>query len=235
MCPDILPAKKWATLKSHLHIYPTHQITQAVRRRTLVRPITNSNSTKLYFPTLRQVVSCDFSTGVINHYLLFGGVEVVVKGACGVEDVWDVRSVAVIVGCCREDCWLYYFSLIFRYFSAPTQNRQTSERWKMSRLMRPPFIDPTTGVAYDTDKGDFEGYLTKQSMWLRVRTFSASSRGIYLWYVPSCWLLVIGLETSVFHPQGFAFILCKNSIRSSPRYDWFEPLYNRQVGRLEST
>ncbi|KAL7489191.1 hypothetical protein ACHAW6_014761 [Cyclotella cf. meneghiniana] len=37
----------------------------------------------------------------------------------------------------------------------------------MSRLMRPPFIDPTTGVAYDTDKGDFEGYLTKQSMWLR--------------------------------------------------------------------
>ena len=34
--------------------------------------------------------------------------------------------------------------------------------------MRPPYIDPTTGVAYDTDKGDYEGYLTKQSMWLRV-------------------------------------------------------------------
>eukprot|EP00970_Alexandrium_tamarense_P012120 scaffold2748_cov193-Alexandrium_tamarense.AAC.28 len=37
----------------------------------------------------------------------------------------------------------------------------------MSRLMRPPYIDPDTGVAYDTDKGEYEGYLTKQSMWLR--------------------------------------------------------------------
>ena len=39
----------------------------------------------------------------------------------------------------------------------------------MSRLARPPFIDATTGIAYDTDKAEFEGYLTKQSMWLRVR------------------------------------------------------------------
>jgi len=37
----------------------------------------------------------------------------------------------------------------------------------MNHLPRPPFIDPTTGVAYDTDRADFEGYLTKQSMWLR--------------------------------------------------------------------
>jgi len=39
----------------------------------------------------------------------------------------------------------------------------------MSRLARPPYIDTTTGIAYDTDKAEFEGYLTKQSMWLRVR------------------------------------------------------------------
>ncbi|KAL7470348.1 hypothetical protein ACHAXS_010568, partial [Conticribra weissflogii] len=37
----------------------------------------------------------------------------------------------------------------------------------MSRLSRPPYIDAATGVAYDTDKAEFEGYLTKQSMWLR--------------------------------------------------------------------
>mmetsp|Transcript_25421 Transcript_25421/g.36277 ORF Transcript_25421/g.36277 Transcript_25421/m.36277 type:complete len:168 (+) Transcript_25421:192-695(+) len=37
----------------------------------------------------------------------------------------------------------------------------------MSRLARPPYIDTTTGIAYDTDKAEFEGYLTKQSMWLR--------------------------------------------------------------------
>ncbi len=40
----------------------------------------------------------------------------------------------------------------------------------MSRLSRPPYIDAATGVAYDTDKAEFEGYLTKQSMWLRVRS-----------------------------------------------------------------
>ncbi|KAL9191497.1 hypothetical protein ACHAXT_001203 [Thalassiosira profunda] len=32
------------------------------------------------------------------------------------------------------------------------------------RLTRPPFIDPTTGIAYDTANSEFEGYLTKQSM-----------------------------------------------------------------------
>lgn len=36
------------------------------------------------------------------------------------------------------------------------------------RLTRPPFIDPTTGIAYDASNSEVEGYLTKQSMWLRV-------------------------------------------------------------------
>ena len=44
----------------------------------------------------------------------------------------------------------------------------------MSRLSRPPYFDPTTGVVYDADKAEFEGYLTKQSMWLRVRIASAN-------------------------------------------------------------
>ncbi|KAL3759406.1 hypothetical protein ACHAWU_000705 [Discostella pseudostelligera] len=35
------------------------------------------------------------------------------------------------------------------------------------RLIRPPFIDPATGIAYDTSNSEFEGYLTKQSLWLR--------------------------------------------------------------------
>ena len=47
----------------------------------------------------------------------------------------------------------------------------------MSRLARPPYIDTTTGIAYDTDKAEFEGYLTKQSMWLRVRR---------IWYFSCC-------------------------------------------------
>mmetsp|Transcript_30259 Transcript_30259/g.88501 ORF Transcript_30259/g.88501 Transcript_30259/m.88501 type:complete len:160 (+) Transcript_30259:91-570(+) len=37
----------------------------------------------------------------------------------------------------------------------------------MSRLHRPPFVDPTTNICYDTDNSDCEGWLTKQSMWLK--------------------------------------------------------------------
>jgi hypothetical protein len=39
----------------------------------------------------------------------------------------------------------------------------------MSRLARPHWIDPTTNIIYDTNSADFEGWLTKQSMWLKVR------------------------------------------------------------------
>jgi len=40
----------------------------------------------------------------------------------------------------------------------------------MSRMIRPPYVDPTTNIIFDTDNPDFQGWLTKQSMWLRVRT-----------------------------------------------------------------
>lgn len=32
---------------------------------------------------------------------------------------------------------------------------------------RPPFVDPATNVAYDTNNASFEGWLTKQSEWLK--------------------------------------------------------------------
>jgi hypothetical protein len=38
-----------------------------------------------------------------------------------------------------------------------------------TRLARPPFVDPNTNIIYDTDNPEFQGYLTKQSMWLKVR------------------------------------------------------------------
>lgn len=41
-----------------------------------------------------------------------------------------------------------------------------------NRFIRPPFIDPVTGIAYDTNNSEFEGYLTKQSLWLRVSLFA---------------------------------------------------------------
>lgn len=38
----------------------------------------------------------------------------------------------------------------------------------MSRLARPHWVDPTSNIIYDTNNADFEGWLTKQSMWLKV-------------------------------------------------------------------
>jgi hypothetical protein len=30
-------------------------------------------------------------------------------------------------------------------------------------------VDPNTNIIYDTDSPEYEGWLTKQSMWLKVR------------------------------------------------------------------
>lgn len=43
---------------------------------------------------------------------------------------------------------------------------------------RPPYVDPATGQKYDTSNSNFEGWLTKQSAWLkdwRRRSDSGSS------------------------------------------------------------
>lgn len=36
-------------------------------------------------------------------------------------------------------------------------------------MSRPPYVDPNTNIIYDTDNAEYEGFLTKQSMWLKVR------------------------------------------------------------------
>jgi hypothetical protein len=36
------------------------------------------------------------------------------------------------------------------------------------RIMRPPYVDPTTNIIYDTDNAEYEGWLTKQSSWIKV-------------------------------------------------------------------
>ena len=33
---------------------------------------------------------------------------------------------------------------------------------------RPPFVDPDTNIVYDTSNAEYEGWLTKQSAWLKV-------------------------------------------------------------------
>lgn len=34
-------------------------------------------------------------------------------------------------------------------------------------MQRPPYVDPTTGISYDTSNPIIEGWLTKRSMWLK--------------------------------------------------------------------
>lgn len=34
--------------------------------------------------------------------------------------------------------------------------------------MRPPYVDPNTNIIYDTDNAEYEGWLTKQSTWMKV-------------------------------------------------------------------
>jgi len=34
-------------------------------------------------------------------------------------------------------------------------------------LARPPYVDPNTNIIYETDNPEYQGWLTKQSMWLK--------------------------------------------------------------------
>lgn len=34
-------------------------------------------------------------------------------------------------------------------------------------MSRPPYVDPNTNIIYDVDNSEYEGFLTKQSMWLK--------------------------------------------------------------------
>ena len=88
----------------------------------------------------------------------------------------------------------------------------------MNRLARPPYIDTTTGIAYDTDKAEFEGYLTKQSMWLRVRIIFVLLLSVCL--SPLLRIIVlttftfgfVGLEKKVFHSQGISIIFRQDTL-----------------------
>ena len=44
------------------------------------------------------------------------------------------------------------------------------------RLARPPYVDPNTNIIYDTDNPEYSGFLTKQSMWLKVGDFAVERR-----------------------------------------------------------
>merc|ERR1719491_613042 len=51
--------------------------------------------------------------------------------------------------------------------SGANNNANNTNINQRGRLARPPFVDPTTNIIYDTDNAEYEGWLTKQSMWLK--------------------------------------------------------------------
>jgi hypothetical protein len=78
-----------------------------------------------------------------------------------------------------------------------------------TQLARPPYVDPTTNIIYDTDNPEYQGYLTKQSMWLKVSLF----HGVYFvplfvyffvdsLRVPFFFFFLSGLAPAVFFSQG---------------------------------
>ena len=54
-------------------------------------------------------------------------------------------------------------------FSSFPQPYQRPPAAAPSRLMRPPFVDTQTNIMYDVNDPEYEGWLTKQSDWLKVR------------------------------------------------------------------
>ena len=51
------------------------------------------------------------------------------------------------------------------------------------RLMRPHYVDPQTNIVYDTNAADFEGWLTKQSSWLKVRSTPFENSLVLVWWL----------------------------------------------------
>ena len=51
------------------------------------------------------------------------------------------------------------------------QQQQPRGNGIRSMMSRPPYVDPNTNIIYETDNAEYEGFLTKQSMWLRVSVY----------------------------------------------------------------
>ena len=105
----------------------------------------------------------------------------------------------------------------------------------MSRLHRPPYVDPATNICYDTTESDYEGWLTKQSMWLKVRAHgeliaylnsvtsrnsginSSSSSPTQCFFPSPC--LLAGLAQKIFRAEGVQALLPEERVRVAPRDD----------------
>jgi len=64
-------------------------------------------------------------------------------------------------------CFLFFCLLLSTMMHHPRQHGSNANA-NHARLMRPPYVDPNTNIIYDTDNPEYEGWLTKQSMWLKV-------------------------------------------------------------------
>ena len=132
-----------------------------------------------------------------------------------------------------------------------------------TQMARPPYVDPTTNIIYDTDNPEYQGYLTKQSMWLkvsnhRVRQVWAEDDIVsvpmmrllfdnklvlcvfcsWIWmctYFLS-WLFygdLLGLAPALFFSQRIQTLFWSKRLRSTAWDDWLGTLYHGQVGRYK--
>jgi hypothetical protein len=76
--------------------------------------------------------------------------------------------------------------------------------------MRPHYVDPQSNIVYDTNNADFEGWLTKQSAWLKVSTDFFPKRcdfcNAFLSDIPNRIVSILnklkGLASKILHSQG---------------------------------
>lgn len=108
----------------------------------------------------------------------------------------------------------------------------------MSRLMRPHYVDPQTNMIYDTNDAEFEGWLTKQSVWLKVCFIMLCTTKISIWFVLHVLVshpnfLCLGLAPPLFHIKRIQIIFFQDGLQRSPWDGWFEPMHDRQIGRSQ--
>jgi hypothetical protein len=106
-------------------------------------------------------------------------------------------------------------------------------------LARPPYVDPNTNIIFDTDHPEYEGWLTKQSEWIKVRTawilsssclcvcenhhwLLCSTASLILYIICSNdnnTIIILGLASKIFFIKGKQIVFWQERIQRASRHD----------------
>jgi hypothetical protein len=122
------------------------------------------------------------------------------------------------------------------YAPVPPQQQpaQYAQPQRRGRMTRPPYVDPITNIVYETEPSDYEGYLTKQSVWLKVRHRLSSYRFTsFEFLIKTLLLFLSGMAPPILYSQRIQTVLWEKRIVGSPRNVGFGVGYHGQKRRFE--